>query len=198
MKKGRESNSTKPPGGNIFAKLPDRSPSAPMLVNGGDVAAMLARAKLPPIDAVAAHNLAAILAALGDRWADYSGHPDAKVARDNERNRRNRRIAAALAVLQDDLAAFMADTAPRPPIMFAPGFIEPLRYHVDRVAPGFASALEHGAKERWHIIADHIETILIATYPNVKIKTGAKLCFIGDALAAIGVNVTADAIRKRK
>lgn len=168
-----------------------------MRVTGDDVAKWIDRAKLPPLDRQSAHDLAARISVWAEQWRDYSNHPEAKAERDTARNRRNRRIAAALATLQTDLPTFLADTAPNRPITFAGGFIEPLAYHVERTAPGFASALQHAGTERWHIIADDIERSLLFHYQEAP-KTAAILCFMGDALASIGVNATKDAIRKRK
>ena len=169
-----------------------------MAVNDADVVRFLRRAGLPPLDPQAVHDLAARVSSWADSWRHYSKHPEAKTPLMVERNERYRRIATALETLQTDLAAFRTDAGPDREVYDFTDHVPRLLAAIEPVARTFASYRNHAGTERWHRIADDIESTLLREYPDEKPKVEKVRAFIANALAMIGVNVSIDAIRKRK
>ncbi|MEE3502637.1 hypothetical protein [Acidiphilium acidophilum] len=134
------------------------------------------------------HDFASRLSCWADQWLQFSNHPDAKSHRREDEVIR-RRIAAAIAVLQAELPKFKVNADP------GPNTITKLRYAIDRAAPMFPR--NHGGAERWHRIADDIKRCLLQHYKTPRPKPGQVICFIGDALALMGINATDESIRKR-
>lgn len=123
---------------------------------------------------------------------------------DLETEARGRRIAAALAVLAEELPKFieahdrhqtrvgfvtMFGTQKRLPVL------EQLRTSVHNVTPGFGRYLEHAGREHWHQLARHIHWNL-RHYGGGAFPRKTQLFFVSATLGAFGIAATPEAIRK--
>ncbi len=149
-------------------------------------------------------TLAAELSLIAIDWA-----APAATWRDLETEARGRRIAAALAVLAEDLPKFVeAHDRGRTRVRFVTMFnvwegtapkplplLEQLRTAMACLLPGFGRYLEHAGRERWHALARQICWTL-CHYGGGKFPKKNQLPFVSCVLREFGIEQKPEAIRK--
>ena len=140
---------------------------------------------------------------------DWRGARD-RLSRDAESAAQYRRIAQAVAVLNEEFPLLIADQKHgRTRVTFItidardpnpPNPLDELLWAVQRMASVASLFCEHGGKERWHMLARRISHILRRHLASAGIAQAwmrkAEIGFVQAALAEIGIKAQAEAIRK--
>ena len=170
-----------------------------MTITDADVAEMIQKTRLPPLSAQSIHDLASVLSEYEGQRHLWSNEPEFVASRKTEAFARGQRIAKALATLQTDLPAFVANAHMQERrVIFGPGFIEPLIYAVDRVAPGFSHYRKHASVEYWHGFAERlvhrVETHFLREHGHPAAKSEINrsaeiIAFVTKALEKLDIDV---------